>query len=89
MLLLSDTLLLHHAAAHTERLRAEAALRDHVAAARRVEVDATGRRRARSTARLRTRLARVLSALAERLEPRSSAPRPRIDRGNGSAAARG
>lgn len=87
MLLLSDTLLLHHAAAHTERLRADAALRDRVFAARRVEVDATGRRRARSTARLRTRLARALSALAERLEPRTSVPR--IDRGNGSAAAGG
>jgi hypothetical protein len=87
MLLLSDTLLLHHAAAHTERLRADAALRDHLVAARRSEADATGRRRLLPTARLRTRLARVLSVLAERLEPRSSVPR--IDRGNGSAAAGG
>ncbi|MFO8151370.1 MAG: hypothetical protein R6T93_13905 [Trueperaceae bacterium] len=87
MLLLSDTLILHHAAAHSERLRAEAALRGDVVAARRVEAAAAGRSRALSSARLRTRLARTLSALAERLEPRSSAPR--LDRGNGSAAARG
>ena len=87
MLLLSDTLLLHHAATRTERLRAEAALRGHVVAARRVEADAAGRRRALWTMRLRTRLARTLSVLAERLEPQSSAPR--LDRGSGSAAARG
>ena len=87
MLLLSDTLLLHHAASRSERLRAETALRGHVAAARRVDADAAGRRRALSAARLRTRLARTLAALAERLEPQPSAPR--LERGNGSAAARG
>lgn len=87
MLLLSDTLLLHHAADRTERLRAEAALRDHVVAARRLGTDATGRRRALPLTGLRTRLARALAALAERLEPRS--PAARLDRGNGSAAARG
>jgi hypothetical protein len=87
MLFLSDTLLLHHAAAHTERLRADAARRDHLVAARRFEAGATGRRRGRPAARLRARLAHALSALAERLEPRSSVPR--VDRGGGSAAAGG
>ena len=86
MLLLSDTLILHHAAAHSERLRAEAALRGHVVAARRVAADAAGRGPALAAAGLRRRLARGLTILAERLEPRSSVPR--IDRG-GSAAARG
>lgn len=86
MLFLSDTLLLHHAADHTGRLRAEAALRDRVAVARRREAT-EGRRRSPSLARLRTRLARALAALAERLEPRSATAR--LDRGNGSAAARG
>lgn len=87
MLLLSDTLILHHAAAHTERLRSEAALRGRVVAGRRLAADAAGRHRALSATALRMRLARVLSVLAERLEPRSSATR--IERGNGSVAARG
>jgi len=86
MLLLSDTLILHHAAARGQRLRAEAALRGHVIAARGVEAAVGGRPRL-SLARLRKGLARSLSAMAERLEPRSAAPR--LDRGNGSAAARG
>jgi hypothetical protein len=87
MLLLSDTLLLLHAASHTERRRDETAVRGHVVAARRVEADAAGRRRVLAAARLRTRLARALAALAERLEPQP--PAPRLERGNGSAAARG
>ncbi len=87
MLLLSDTLILHHAAARSERLRAEAALRRHVLAGRRVEADAPGRGPALAAKGLRRRLARALTVLAERLEPRSSVPR--IDRGGGSAAARG
>ncbi|MFU8889030.1 MAG: hypothetical protein ACNA8N_10560 [Trueperaceae bacterium] len=78
---------MHHAAAHSERLRAEVALRGHVLAVRRVEAGAEGRGRALAITRLRARLARTLSAMAERLEPRPSGPR--LDRGNGSAAARG